>query len=146
MPPNQISGETATTPGICSIRCLWESGSSEASPVACCTTRRLAPRPPEGSASIAFRSDTRTTISTSTRMIEPVVRTIRVFLRKTFLQTRRKYFIGSSSHPAHVAGLGQLVGLEHALVEMHHPVRAGRRLRVVRHHDDRLPELLIQTL
>ena len=96
MPPNQVSGDAATTPGICSIRWRWESGRKLASPVACWTTSRLAPFPPEGSASIAASSDTSVTISTRTRMIEPVVRTVRVFLRKTFFQISRKYFIAVS--------------------------------------------------
>src|SRR6476619_3523210 len=128
------------------MRCRCESGRNDASPVACCTTSRLAPRPPDGSASIAFRSETRTTMRTSTRMIEAVVRNIRVFLRKTFLQIRRKNFIAPPSHPPEVAGLGQLVGLENALVEVHHPVGTARGLRVVRDHDDRFAELLVQAL
>ena len=39
---------------------------------------------------------------------------------------------------------GALVGVEHALVEVDHAVGPRGRLRVVRHHDDRLAELLVQ--
>ena len=81
---------------ICSMRCLWERGRRLPRPVKCWTMRRFAPFPPDGSASIAWSSEVRTTIRTSTRTIEPVVRTIRVFLRKTFFQIRRRYFIRSS--------------------------------------------------
>src|SRR5207249_5267745 len=120
--------------------------------------RRLEPLPPEGSCSIACRSETRTTIRTSTSTIEEVVRTVRVFLRKTFLQISRKYFIrdlfslGDLAVPRapqaadQGSRLGQLFCVEDSLVQVHHPVGPAGGLRVVRDHHDRFLELLIQAV
>src|ERR1700730_13264925 len=125
------------------MRCLWESVRKFPSPVACWTTSRLDPFPPDGSASIAWRSETSTTIRTSTSTIEPVVRIVRSFLRKTLRQTRWKNF---TSHPLQGSRSGQLLGVEDSLVEMDHAMGAAGCLRIVSHHHDRLVELAVQPI
>jgi len=75
VPPNQISGATARTPGICSIFCRSARGRKFARPEKCCTTMREAPSVPMVVSPVsASRSEESTTIRKSTRMIEVIVR------------------------------------------------------------------------
>ena len=57
---------------------------------------------------------------------------------------RRSSRSGGSTSYATSSSPVALVGMEDALVEVDHPVGAGGGLGVVRDHDDRLPELLVQ--
>src|SRR6267142_3158996 len=145
MPPNQISGVTATTVGICSILWRYASGMKLARPVACCTTMWVAPLPVPVVPSIPSRNDDRTTIRTSTRTIEAIVKKARIFLRKTFFQMKRKYFTASPRVPRSLDDRRRL-RRQHPLVQMELPVGASRGPRVVRQHDDRLVVLLVQAV
>src|SRR3989449_1207910 len=144
MPPNQICGATATTPGNCSIFCRYASGRKLPRPVACCTTMFAAPLVRPVSYSIASRREDSTTISTRTRTIDAMVRKARLFLRKTFFQMKRKYFIRLPPLARAFHRRRRLLDRQDALVEVQHPMRARRGARIVGHHDDRLVVLGVQ--
>src|SRR6267142_964015 len=116
-----------------------------ARPVACCTTMWVAPLPVPVVPSIPSRNDDRTTIRTSTRTIEAIVKKARIFLRKTFFQMKRKYFTASPRVPRSLDDRRRL-RRQHPLVQMELPVGPSRGPRVVRHHDDRLVVLLVQAV
>src|SRR5947208_1221117 len=116
-----------------------------ARPVACCTTMWVAPLPVPVVPSIASRSDESTTIRTSTSTMDAIVRKARIFLRKTFFQMKRKYFMASAQIAGPLDRRGSLLR-QHPLVQVELPVGARGRPRVVRHHDDRLVVFDVQAV
>src|SRR5512143_26522 len=155
-PPNQFMRTTSVTPGSCWIFGMSASRIQFVSETLCRTIRRNIPFPPVGSVSSMRRRVPRMQMTRRGRRIDAIVRAERVFLRRRFLKTNGKNFMGSRAsgrggrdrrcHADGLSALGVDVFLEHALVEMDETMRAGRGLGVVGHHDDRLLELRVEAL
>src|SRR6185437_4457688 len=149
MPPNQFAQPTLSTPSICLIFCAYESGSENTSDTELRVTRRADELAfaPAYQASTIVRSMPNAAIATTMPTIVSVVRSL---CRKALRRTSSGTNIGRRVRRRRRAkrACGQLPSSvdEHALLEMHHPMRLLRRFRVVCHHDDRLAELGVQPL
>src|SRR5437879_4310664 len=106
----------------------------------CRTMRRSAPAMLTPAVRASFTAHSRPYSRKATKS-ESSVRMVRVFFRFRLLQTRAKYFIGDG-------GERSFHGLiaEFAFVQVQGARRPSRSVRVVRHHDDRLPMLFVQRL
>src|SRR5690349_19751437 len=127
MPPNQDERATRVTPSTARMRPSYETGRKNASEIALRVTSRAL----EAAAAPAYQASTtvRSSPNASTAIARPVmvssVRSrCRNALRKTSLRRNNQL----------------------ALFEVHQRSRRLRRVRVMRHHDDRLAELLVQAL
>src|SRR5215813_6674290 len=93
MPPNQLTGQTAATPGICAILSLWASGIASAKEVLRLTTTRETPAPVRltlfNVSIAAFIIASRKTETETLR----IVRAVRRLLLPAFLNMSLRYFI-----------------------------------------------------
>src|SRR6185437_16725215 len=166
MPPNQFAQPTPSTPSICLIFCAYESGSENTSDTELRVTRRADELAfaPAYQASTIVRSMPNAAIATTMPTIVSVVRSLcRKVLRRTSSGTNivagcRQFGSGAAVGSTSASVVMFIVRArraccvvpssidEHALLEMHDPVCLLGRLRVVRHHDDRLAKLGVQPL
>src|SRR6266566_2945439 len=131
-PPNQLAHATAVTPGTLAISSRYGSGSGKMRETRWRVIMRLVAAP----ATPAFHAPTIVRIrpnAITAVAIPSTVSAARSRCRTTFLRTILRSFTPAPS-------------LQLALVEVPHQVRPLRGVRVVRHHQDRLLELPIQTL